>query len=111
MKDATDSNNGEDAPPSFPGAFESCRAKESGFRVNVTLCLTKPPIPCHHRMISGENYICHHPNQKAIIAQTQGGKKSGAPVSEPQQGAVPLPEHKENASPKSEQKEMSRYEM
>jgi len=55
---------------SYPGAFPNCRARESGFRVNTVLCLSKPPIPCQYRKIVGENYVCQHPNRAAIVGQT-----------------------------------------
>lgn len=60
-----------DPPAPFPGAFEICRARPSGFAVNQILCICRPPIPCPYRKVYGENYFCFHSNRDAIVDRTR----------------------------------------
>ena len=78
----------EDSSPSYPGAFQACRAKASGFQVNVSLCLIKPPWPCPYRKPFGENYVCQHPNHAAIVKLTNPTSVAGGNVEAPKTSSL-----------------------
>jgi hypothetical protein len=84
--------NGSAAPPSpRPGAFPNCRAKKSGFRANTVLCLSKPPWPCPNRKITGENYLCLHPDGIAIAAHTLLTEQQPPPAQPRMEAIQPVP--------------------
>jgi len=81
MHDVSNSHQG--SPHEGPGFFKFCRAKASGGAVHVTLCLTERAGTCPYRIPLRKDYVCRHPDQRAIIAQTsRDAAKSGngAPV-------------------------------
>ena len=76
MGDVT--NSPHDTQPSHPGYFPCCRAKVSGGAVHIALCITERPGPCPYCIPFGRNYLCRHPNSKAIIELT--GREAPQPA-------------------------------
>jgi len=88
MENETPANKSADPQTPHPGAFPNCRAKKSGFRADTVLCQSKPPWPCLYRKITGENYLCHHPDAIAIAAHTPLAEQQ-TPPPVPRLDAIP----------------------
>jgi hypothetical protein len=65
-----DANERQEQSQSYPGMFESCRARALGIPSEFGECLIEPLQHCKYRLSFGDGHYCHHPNLRAIIEKS-----------------------------------------